>query len=336
MAVDWSKGYSASYYAEKVDPSTWRDVALIGITGGTIKREQTGKRQSADLDCVNYHIAVEQWVRIYIDIKQDGSTAHIPLFTGLATSPDDDINGTLTSNSLTCFSVLKPAEDVLLPRGWYASKGVVGADLVRQLLTVSPAPVVVADASPVLSDSIIAEDGESNLSMIDRVLDAINWRLRVEGDGTIYVIPKATAPVVMFDPLSNDVIETKIKVSADWYSCPNVFMAVAGDVTGIARDDDADSILSTVNRGREVWKRETSCNLAQNESIAEYATRKLKEAQNAKQTVSYDRRYIPDVLPGDLITMNYPQQNIAGEYTVNSQSVTIGYGAKTSEQIYKE
>lgn len=333
--VDYSKGYSALCYAERVDPATWRDVGVIRLKGGTIKREATGKRQSADLACVNYHIDVEQWVRVYMDVKQDGAAAHVPLFTGLATSPDDDINGTRVSNSLTCYSVLKPAEDVLLPRGWYAPAGMDGAELVRQLLSVSPAPVVVTDGAPVLSGSIIAEDGESNLSMADRILDAIGWRIRIDGDGTIRVMPPAREPSVRFDPLVNDVIESKIKVSADWYSCPNVFMAVAGDVTGVARDDDPDSPLSVQNRGREVWKRE-SCTLSADESVAEYAQRRLRESQRVRQTVSYTRRYIPDVMPGDIVGLNYPEQGLTGNYGAQSQSITLGYGARTAEQIYKE
>lgn len=333
--VDYSKGYSALCYAERVDPATWRDVGVIRLKGGTIKREATGKRQSADLACVNYHIDVEQWVRVYMDVKQDGAAAHVPLFTGLATSPDDDINGTLVSNSLTCFSVLKPAEDIPLPRGWYAPAGMDGAELVRQLLSVSPAPIIVADGSPVLSGSIIAEDEESNLSMADKILNTIGWRIRIDGSGTISVMPQATEPAARFDPLVNDVIESKIKVSADLYSCPNVFMAIAGDIVGVARDDDPDSPLSVQNRGREVWKRE-SCTLSADESVAEYAQRRLRESQRVRQTVSYTRRYIPDVMPGDIVGLNYPEQGLTGNYGAQSQSITLGYGARTAEQIYKE
>ena len=206
--IDWSKGYSASYYAERVDPATWRDVEVIRITGGTVKRELTGKRQSADISCVNYHIDVEQWIRVYMDVRQEGASAHVPLFTGLATSPDDDINGTLTTNSLSCFSVLKPAEDVILPRGWYAPAGMSGGELIRQLLRVSPAPVQVAPDAPALSDTIIAEEGETNLSMVDRILDAVNWTIRIDGDGTINIMPGSADPVIRFDPIENDMIET--------------------------------------------------------------------------------------------------------------------------------
>lgn len=333
--IDWSRGYSASFYAERVDPATWRDVAVIRVTGGTIKREATGKRQSADISCVRYRIPVEQWVRVYMDVRQDGAAAHVPLFTGIAVSPDDDINGTLTTNTFTCFSVLKPAEDVLLTRGWFAPAQIDGAELVRRLLSVSPAPIIVEGESPALAESIVAEDGETHLSMADRILDAIGWRLRIDGDGTISIMPQAAEPSARFDPLDNDVVEPKIKVTADWYSCPNVMMVIAGDVTGIARDDDPDSPLSTVSRGREVWKQE-SVQLSVSESAAEYARRRLKELQRVRQTVSYTRRYLPDVMPGDLVGLNYPEQKLTGNYGVQSQSITLGYGARTAEQIYKE
>ena len=113
-------------------------------------------------------------------------------------------------------------------------------------------------------------------------------------------------------------------------------MAVAGDVTGIARDEDPGSMLSIPNRGREVWKMETGCALAANETVAEYAMRKLKEAQRPRQKGSYSRRYLPDVYPGDRMILHYPVQGLDGIYYVQSQSITLGYGAKTSEQIYKE
>lgn len=336
LDMDWSKGYTATYYAERIDPATWRDIAVIELTGGTVKREQTGKRQSADLACMNYHITVEEWVRVYLDAKQNGATVHVPIFTGLATTPADEFNGTYAKNTLTCYSVLKPAEDVLLPRGWYAPAGGNGGAIIRGLLRATPAPTVIADGAPILSDAIIAEDGESNLSMIDKVLDAIGWRLRIEGDGTIYALPLGADPVARFDPVSNDVIEPQVNISADWYSAPNCFMAVNGSACGTARDDDPDSALSTVARGREVWAYESSASFSSNETIAEYAARKLAEAQRVSQTASYNRRYTPAVHPGDIITLNYPEQGLNGNYTVTSQSVTLSHGARTAEQIIKE
>ena len=331
--MDWSKGFSAAYVMQEVDPATWRDTGVIQITGGTIKRELTGKRESADVDCKGIEIGVERWVRIYLETQQDGASARTALFTGLATSPADEYEGNARSNTLSCYSVLKPCEDVDLPLGWYAPQNSNGAEVIRQLLSVTPAPVFVEPDAPTLSDHIIAESNENHLTMIDKILTAIDWRIQIDGDGTIHVEPKPLEPVASFDPLENDMIEAKVKVSADLYSCPNVYRATSGDVTGIARDEDPDSPLSIQNRGREVWKSESGVNLASNESIAQYARRMLKQAQQVKRAASYTRRYMPNVRPSDLIRMGYPAQGLTGVYVVQSQTVALEYGAATDEQI---
>lgn len=331
--MDWSKGYSVTYYAKRVDPATWRDLETIKLTGGSIKREPSGLRESADIECVNYDVGVEQWIRVYLDTRQDGSAGHEALFTGLATSPDDELDGRLQKNTLECYSVLKPADDVYLLRGWYAPAGARGGDVIRDLLSVSPAPIRITEDSPQLSTSVIAEDGETRLTMAEKILDAIGWRIRIDGDGTINVEPKPLNPAVTFDPLENDVIETELKISADWYSCPNVYLAINEDLTGIARDDSPDSPLSTVNRGREVWMVDSQCELAQNESIGQYAQRKLIEAQRIQRTAEYDRRYMPGIVPGDLVRLHYPAQKLDGIFNVESQTIELGYGAKTSERV---
>lgn len=92
--MDWSKGYTASYIMQTVDPATWRDTSVIQITGGTIKRRLTGKRESADVDCKGIEIGVERWVRIYLETQQDGASARTALFTGLATHPLTNMRAT--------------------------------------------------------------------------------------------------------------------------------------------------------------------------------------------------------------------------------------------------
>ena len=334
--MDWSNGYSARYYLHVVDPATWRDIERIDITKGMIKRELTGKRESADIDCIDYDVGLEQWVRIYLDAEQGGSGVHVPLFTGIASSPSLDFNGNVSRVPLACYSVLKPCEDVALPLGWYAPAGARGSDVIRRLLSVTPAPTVIADNAPALSQAIIAENKETHLTMIDKILGAINWRIRISGDGTINVLPKADTAVAVFDPLDNDMIETSVKVSADWYSAPNVYRATTGDITGIARDESPDSPLSIGSRGREVGLTESGVTLAANESVAQYARRKLAEAQRVMQSASYTRRYLPDVVPGDLIQLHYPRQQIDGIYSIKSQSITLSHGASTAETVTKE
>ena len=331
--MDWSKGFSATYYGTFVDPATWRDIERFEILSGAISRSNSSLRHSADVTCRSYDPAQERWIRIYLDARQNDTGAHEALFTGLATSPEININGNIKEYPLQCFSVLKPAEDIYLARGWYAPAGASGAEVIRQLLEICPCPVAVADNSPILSQAIIAEEGETHLTMIEKVLRAIGWRLRILGDGTVEIDPPADTPSATFDVYENDSIEPQITLSHDWYQCPNCFMAIRDDMSAVAKDEDPDSPLSTVTRGREVWAQDTSCELADDESIAEYALRRLAEEQASYIHISYSRRFDPDVLVSDLVQLHYPAQDINGIYRISSQEISLGYGATTSEEV---
>lgn len=335
--MQWDRGYSATYYAAYVDPRTWRSMDRIEVVSGSVSRQADGLMESADIETDRYPDGIERWLRIYMDVRQgSGAAAHVPIFTGLATSPERSYNGRAKKHELICYSVLKPAEDVRLPRGWYALAGRNGADLIRTLLSVGPAPVEVEGVGPALADTIIAEDGESNLSMAGKVLLAIGWRLRISGDGTITVCPQASTASAHFGATAGDCIEPQVTTSRDVFACPNVFRAVLGDMSATAVDDAPDSPLSTVSRGREVWAEEVGPALADNESLETYAWRRLSDLQMVAQTGSYKRRYDPAVLVGDLVELDYPDQGLVGLFKVTSQGVNLGYNAQTSENVRRE
>ena len=338
--MDWSKGYSARYYVTVVDPLSWRDGESLNITGGSIKKSDSDLIESADLNFVNYAETKEQYLRVWLDAKQENSSSHIPLFTGLATSPSRDINGHRITNTAQCYSVLKPAQDVLLQRGWYAPYDTNAVLLVKELLKVCAAPIIIENgAETKLEQAIIAENNENNLSMAWKILSAIKWRIKIGGDGTITICEKADSnkePSATFSSLTNDILEPTISIEYDWYECPNVFRAVMDNTFAVARDDDPDSPFSTDPncRGREVWAEETNCNLNENETIAQYAQRRLKELQKVSMNISYDRRFIPDIVVSDIVRLDYPAQKITGQFIITSQSIDLGYSARTSEEVY--
>ena len=331
--MDWSKGYTSEFYAYLIDPSTWRETTRLQITGGSVNKGIEGLRESADIDIPNYDPGIEKWVRVYMDVRQGGHSAHVPVFTGLATSPEQEWTGSIREGSLECYSVLKPADDILLERGYYTAAGANGARLISDLLSVCPAPVEINGASPSMQDALIAEDGETALSMAEKILKAINWRIRIHGDGVIELTPEDKDPRVRFSPLDNDVIEPSIKTTRDLYGCPNVLRVISGDLTAVARDDSPDSPLSTVVRGREVWAEESDVALNTGESVAEYATRRLPELQQVATTASYTRRFDPRVTAGDRIRLSYPEQGLQGIFRTTSQKIDLGYCADTEEEV---
>ena len=330
--MNWNSGFSASYYCTIVDPATWRDVGKIELTGGSVTKSTAKLLESADIDLTTLPVNGETWIRLWLDAKQGESGAHEALFTGLLSAPSVDWDGRRESHQIEAYSVLKPANDILLQLGWYVSAGTNGAKAAADLLGVGPAPVTFADDAPTLTSAIVAEKKETCLTMAQKIIDAIGWRIRINGRGEISIEPKATEAAAIFDPINNDVVELALSDSQDWFSCPNVFRATTGDLTAVARDEDPESKLSIPTRGREVWAQETNCKLSSDESLADYAARKLAELQAPARAVTYARRYLPGVVVGDVVALHYPGQRIEGNFRIVSQKIELGFGARTEEE----
>lgn len=330
--MDWTKGMSAAYYANIVDSRTWRDIDRFEITGGNVSFTDEGLRNAADIECKNYDKDKEIWIRIRLDARQEGSRENVALFTGLASVPDRDIDGTLTSNKVKCYSVLQPCEDVLLPKGWYAPAGTSASIVVRDLLKVTPAPFETEGATPTLADSIVAEEGENHLTMIDKVVTAIGWRLIITSMGKVVLRKTSKEEKALFDAVENDCLETQITESYDWHAAPNVILA-SDEQRTVTYKDMSNGPLSVKNRGREIWMEETDCKLADGESLESYAERRLKEEQQVNHTLSYTRRFIPNIYPTDAVRLCCPEQKIDGLFYITSQNISLGYGAPVSEEV---
>ena len=330
--MNWSKGFSARYRLTRVDPETWADVEKLDFTSGSITRTMDGLMQSADLEVMQMPKGYESWIRVYLDARQENeSNLTVALFTGLASVSSRNIEGSRNTYPLNCYSVLKPAKDVILDRGWYAPKGRAVAEIVRDLLSVGPAPVDLEDESPTLSSYVIAEDGETNLSMVQYLLGLINWEIRISGNGHIHIGPIPGKVSSRFDSLENDVIGLSGTDTLDWFDCPNVFRAISGNSSATVVDDDENSVLSTVSRGREIWMEETVGAISRDETLEQYARRRLKEEQRVVRTFEYTRRFYPEIFPGDLVDISYPQSDFNGVFRVINQTLTLGHSIEVRE-----
>ena len=333
----WSDGFTSTYYITLVDPLTWRDTDRMEIVSGSVARSTDILRESADLEMTELPEGGERWIRVWLDADQQG-VVHEPLFTGLTSAPSRSIDGQRETFDIECYSVLKPIDDILTERGYYIPADVPAPQAAARLLRTGLAPVMVlqAEDAPRLTEAIIAEDGETNLTLALRVLDSVNWQIRIDGRGTITIEKRADTLSAIFDANENDVIELALTDESDWYSCPNVLRAISGDLTAVARDDDPRSALSTVTRGREIWAEESSVSLGTNESLAAYAIRRLKELQSPARTVSYARRFDPDVNVGDLVRINHPEVGVDGLFRITAQSLELGPGCRTEEDAVLE
>ena len=333
--INYSNGISATYYAARVNPQTWADAGEISIISGNItKKAGSDLVESADIT-VSEDIGTEAWIRVYMIAEQGGAKERVPLFTGIVSSPSRNIKGAQETRKLDCYSVLKVAADILLPIGWFAPARTNGGELIRILLSDLPCPVEVDEGSPNIISSFVAGNNDSKLSVAQEIAEAINWQIKVRGDGSVRICPKPLTISGTFDNIENDIIETSVTDNRDIFSVPNVLRVTLGGSAATARDDDPDSIYSTVNRGREIWAQEDA-KLAAGESLGEFAVRRLKELQNPSRKLDYTRRFQPDVDVNDLVSIVYPKQSIGDVFRVQSQTITLSHGAKVKEEVINE
>lgn len=330
--MNWDKGFIATYHMNLVNPVTWRDQGAVKMLSGSTSRTNEGLRQMADITVSDFERKCEKYVRVWLEAEQGGDAARVDLFTGIANAPSESIGTCRTEVDLECYSVLKPVEGIPLERGWYAPAGMPGGELIKNLLSVTPAPVLIHEGSPVLTDYIIAEDNENRLTMTDKILQAIGWRLRINGSGLIEVGPMPQRISATFGE-ERDMIEAPIKPSDTWFQTPNAFRAISGDSAAVAMDSSAESALSIVNRGREVWEVESDCSLNDGESLEQYALRRLREEQKRAGSLDYERGFDPDAVPSDLIRIHYPEYGLTGTFYIESQDMDFDTKASVSEEV---
>ena len=328
--MDYTRGYRASFYAALVDPASWMDVERMTIISGSVNNIASGLRQSANIKVKDFDRENEHWLRVYMDVRQGEDIDHVALFTGLASAPREDSDGVVATSDLNCYSVLEPLDTPVLI-GTYIARGVDAGNAMKSLLAATPAPVDIAKGTPALEDYIVAEDNETSLSLLEKVLDAIGWHMYIEGDGTITIRPQDEEPAAVFAPGGTNVLEKTLSKARDWFKAPNVYRVSSGNVVAEAVDSDPNSPLSTVSRGRQVVKTERDVTLGSDEGLAEYAKRKLAEAQQIAETADYTRRFVPTVHVGDAVKINYDR--LQGTYKVVSQTINIAHNGQTQEQV---
>lgn len=320
----WDKNYAVSYYATIVDPVTYVDKDRFELKDGSyITKVGSGLRCSAEIN-IDFKIDEELLIRIYMDTEQDQTAGHNALFTGYAVSPKHKLDGNLISQSVPCYGILEHAEDVLLPLGWYASAGRPATDIIKELL--EDVPLEIEGVSPTLNGYIVAENNETKLSMTDKILTSIGWNMTVDGLGTVHLKQPSTEPVAIFSA-DYDMIEPSIDIEQDLYSVPNVFRVIYGDTSAIVRDTD--SQYSIEKRGREIWAQEEISELPDDMSLAQYAYSRLKELQKVGRTITYARRFMPNVDVGDVVAFNYDE--IEGNYRIKNQKITLTHNGRTEE-----
>ena len=319
---DWSKSMTRTFEYYTVDPGTWKDDKLIKtVKSCTITRDsETETLGSATIDTTEQ--IGECYIRVYLVTNQNGIEERHPLGTFLAQTPSSSFDGKTQNISMDAYTPLIELKENLPPLGYSILKGDNIMDIAYKITQENVrAPVVKTSNSTTLFYDFVSSPNDTWSSFLTDLIANAKYSFDLDELGRILFSPTqdlpSLQPVWTYNDDNSSILTPDITVNRDLYGIPNVVEVSYsnGYDSYYARvvNDDPNSPVSTVNRGREIVYRDTNPNIAGDPTenqIELYAKDLLKALSTLEYTVTYTHGYCP-VRLNDCVRLNYVRAGIA-------------------------
>lgn len=341
--ADWTMPMEQTFEYYMVDPGTWKDVKLVNtVTSSSIVRDlDTDTLGSASIDLTE-NIG-ETYLRIYLVTVQNGVRERFPLGTYLIQTQSSKFNGRHTSVSFDGYTPLIELKENPPPLGYYVPKDEnVMVQAYRLANEHARAPVVKAESDVRVFRDFVANTDDTWITFISDLIANAKFYFDLDEMGRILFAPKqdtaSLQPVWTFDDSNSSILYPELTYEQDLYGIPNVVEVNYADEHDkyFARvvNDDENSIISTVNRGREILHRVNNpefTGVPTQAMVDEYAQRLLRELSTVQSTVTYTHGYCP-VRIGDCVRLNYERAGVTDvKARVIRQSIKCEQGCPVSE-----
>ena len=340
---DWTKSMQQTYEYYIVDPNSWKDTRMITtVQSCSITRDSTSDTRGSASFTIDESLG-EVYIRVYLVTVQNGIRERFPLGTFLVQTNSPTYNGMVKSMACTAYTPLIELKENMPPLGYSCLKNDNVMDSAyRVAKDYGRAPVAKTTNSKTFFSDFVANPTENALSYLTNLLAYADYNLQLDEMGTIMFAPTqslaALQPVWEFADDENSILQSSIAITDDIYGIPNVVEVVYSNSSDYyyARvvNDNPNSPVSTVNRGREIIYRETSPSLTGNSTgpqIQEYAEAMLEALSTLSCTVSYTHGYCP-VRVGDCVRIRCKQMGAEViKAQVVSQTIECVPGCTVSE-----
>lgn len=341
---DWSKSMQQTFEYYVVDPGTWRDKSLIrDVKSCEITRDEEAETLGSATISLSNSIG-ECYIRAYLITIQKGVREKFPLATFLVQTPSTGFDGKAFDNSLDAYTPLLELKDNLPPIGYYTPENdniMENVYLLTREYARAPASRVKCDE--VLNFDFVANTSDTWLTYIRDLMKNAKYKFDLDANGRIMFAPEqdiaALRPVWTYKDDNSSILSPDITLDHDLYGIPNVVEVIYSDGTkrfyAKVVNDDPNSPISTVNRGREITHRVTDPSLtgtASQERIEEYATSLLKALSTLEYTITYTHGYCP-VRVGDCVRLDYSRAGLNGiKAKVVQQTITCETSCQVTEK----
>ena len=342
--VDWTKSMQQTFEYYTVDPGTWKDVKLLdNVKTSSISRDsEVETLGSATIDITES--VGESYIRIYLITIQNGVKEKHALGTFLVQTPSSSFNGKIREVSMDAYTPLLELKENPPPLGYSVMKDDNIMDIAYALVSENlRAPVVKTSNTSTLSYDFVADPNDTWLSFITDLIANAKFTFGLDEMGRILFLPKqdtaSLQPIWTYDDGNSSILYPDLSMDHDLYGIPNVVEVIYSNgrdsYYAKAVNEDENSPISTVNRGREIIHRISNPDLVGDpteKQIKEYAERTLKELSCLEYTITYKHAYCP-VRIGDCVRLNYSLAGLTNiKAKVISQSIKCEPGCPVTEK----
>lgn len=341
--ADWASSTQRTYEYYTVDPKTWGDVKLLDtVKSSSISWDSTTETLGSASFAITESVG-ESYVRIYMITTQNGVREKRPMGTFLLQTPSSKFDGRIRDVSVDAYSPLLELKESPPPIGYYVPKG---ANIMeRAYLLVrehARAPVVMVKSDKTLPYDFVANTDDNWLTFLIDLIAMAEYEFDLDEMGRILFSPKQELDALQakwtYTDDNSSILYPDLTIDHDLYGVPNVVEVIYSGSNGVIEarvvNDDPNSPVSTVNRGREIVLRDTKPNISGTPTeghIKEYAEKMLKNSSSLTYTISYAHGYCP-VRVRDCVRMNYERSGITDvRAKVISQSISCTPECKVSE-----
>lgn len=342
--ADWTKSMQQTFEYYIVDPNTWADTKkLDNVKTCTINRDsEAATLGSATIDVTES--VGECYVRVYMITVQNGITEKHPLGTFLVQTPSSSFNGKVRNVSMDVYTPLLELKEKQPPIGYSLLKD---SNIMEHAYLITRenlrAPVVKTECSETLSGDFVSNTNDTWITFTSDLISNAKYEYALDEMGRVLFSPKqelaSLQPVWTYNDDNSSILYPDIDMQHDLYGIPNVVEVIYSNGKDYYHsrivNDDPNSPVSTVNRGREIVYRETSPKLSGNpteKQIEEYAQTLLRELSSPEYTITYTHGYCP-VRLGDCVRLNYSRAGLKDiKAKVISQSISCKPGCTVTEK----
>ena len=327
-----------------VDPGTWKDISKVeNVISSSINRDGSAETLGSASINVNEPLG-ECYIRIYLIKIQNGLREKHPLGTFLVQTPSYNFDGKTKSITLDAYTPLLELKENYPPLGYSILKGENILNMAFRLVEENlRAPVYETTNGEVLHTNFVAATDDTWITFLSDLLSNAKYKFGLDELGRVLFLPdqdtRSLQPVWTYTDDNSSILYPSLDIDHDLYGIPNVVEVIYSNGNqyyyGEAVNDDSNSPISTVSRGRRITHRVTNPSILGNPTrteIQEYAEQLLREMSTLEYTITYKHGYCP-VRLGDCVRLNYKRAGLNGiKAKVISQTIDCVPGCPVTEK----